>query len=350
MTDGKSSRPGGASRQGRMDPGFGALVISLDLEQHWGVRDWCRPTDPYANNLRDTPEIVPRLLRLFEQHEIAATWATVGALMAECRDEMIEFSPSVPASYIADELSAVGEPTGWNEEDDPLHYGLSLVQQIHSTSRQEVGSHTYFHFYCMEPGQSLAEFQADIASTSAIAAARGLRLESFVFPRNQDNPAYLAALLEAGLTCYRGHQRGFLYRSAPLRDQMRSWARVGRLVDNYVGVLGHYTSAWPALLEDNGLCNIPASRFLSPYRRILRVLEPARVRRISRSMDHAAQHHEIYHLWWHPHNFGGAIDENFRMLEKILSRFTANRTRHGMRSLTMAEVAATARTLAGGAS
>ena len=68
------------------NPGFGALVISLDFELHWGVRDK-RPVDgPYRENLLGAREAIPRMLDLFEEFGVAATWATVGFLFAKNRD------------------------------------------------------------------------------------------------------------------------------------------------------------------------------------------------------------------------------------------------------------------------
>ena len=61
-------------------PPFGALVISLDFELHWGVRDK-RPVDgPYRENLLGAREAIPQMLDLFEEFGVAATWATVGFL------------------------------------------------------------------------------------------------------------------------------------------------------------------------------------------------------------------------------------------------------------------------------
>ena len=53
----------------------------------------------------------------------------------------------------------------------------------------------------------------------------------------------------------------------------------------------------------------------------------------------AAVEKKIFHLWWHPHDFGLCTDENFAFLRKIMKAFVDCRDRHGMRSLTMAEAA-----------
>jgi hypothetical protein len=71
----------------------------------------------------------------------------------------------------------------------------------------------------------------------------------------------------------------------------------------------------------------------------LRALEPLRRRRLKSGLRAAARQGEIFHLWWHPHNFGINQEENFAALRDILDQFERLRQQHGMRSMTMAEVA-----------
>ena len=73
-----------------VDPGV--LVISLDFELHWGVRDLTPVDGPYRGNLLGAREAVPRMLELFERFEFGATWATVGFLFASTRDELERLS------------------------------------------------------------------------------------------------------------------------------------------------------------------------------------------------------------------------------------------------------------------
>jgi hypothetical protein len=56
-------------------------------------------------------------------------------------------------------------------------------------------------------------------------------------------------------------------------------------------------------------------------------------------MSRAAERKQLYHLWWHPHDFGARPDENFAVLIRILERFAALRKRHGMESVSMLEAA-----------
>jgi hypothetical protein len=87
------------------------------------------------------------------------------------------------------------------------------------------------------------------------------------------------------------------------------------------------------------MVNVPASRFLRPYMKALGFLEPLRLLRVKRAMTHAAKRGEVFHLWWHPHNFGVNQEQNFKNLESILSHYKKLRERHGMQSASMKDIA-----------
>jgi hypothetical protein len=48
---------------------------------------------------------------------------------------------------------------------------------------------------------------------------------------------------------------------------------------------------------------------------------------------------EIVHLYCHPHNFGGHLQENMAMLRAVLATVARYRESHGMQSLSMAGAA-----------
>ena len=109
-------------------------------------------------------------------------------------------------------------------------------------------------------------------------------------------------------------------------------------MDSYVNIIGHHIYGWDELLDSEGLCNIPATAFLRPYNSKLKVLEDLKLRRIKSSMKAAAQQGKIYHLWWHPHNFGSNLEENMNMLRSILKYYKSLSVKYGMESLSMKEV------------
>ena len=55
-------------------------------------------------------------------------------------------------------------------------------------------------------------------------------------------------------------------------------------------------------------------------------------------MTVAARKGIVYHLWWHPHNFGTFASENFHFLTEILRCFERLSARYRFRSLNMSEL------------
>jgi peptidoglycan/xylan/chitin deacetylase (PgdA/CDA1 family) len=326
-------------------PDFGAFVISLDFELHWGVRDTCPPHGPYRKNLLGSRMVIPQILDLFAKSGIAATWATVGFLFASSRAELEAFSPQLRPCYRKLALDPYREPVGETEEVDTLHFAPSIVRALQRTPRQEIGTHTFSHYYCTEPGQDKAAFEADLESAIRIARLFGVRPESIVFPRNQVNRAYRDVLLRKGILSYRGNQKSWIYRFSERRD--RRWIRAARLLDAHVPITGTNLHAWKHVVEADNLCNVPASLFLRPCIPGFRAMDALRLRRISECLKQAAQSKRIFHLWWHPHNFGAYPEANLEFLRRIVAVYRHWQARMGLRSMNMSEVAALARQEAG---
>lgn len=316
----------------------GALVISLDFELHWGVRDSKSVDGSYGGNLRGVWRAIPEILRVFQRWDIAATWATVGFLFAEDCNELRTYHPKVKPQYTNPRLDPYQEQIGYDSHDDPYHFALPLIRQIEATPHQEIACHTYCHFYCLEPGQDSVSFEHDLLQAAAIARSKGYHLRSIVFPRNQCNADYNKLLLKHGITCFRGNPKTWFFRDTKAAKET-GFKRALRLLDCYTKIGGHYTTAWSDIPVNDRLCNVPASLFLRPYSKTLRQLNSLRLRRISRAMSHAAQHGRVVHLWWHPHNFGLHLEANIEFLQQVLFNFDNLRRRYGMLSLTMAETA-----------
>src|ERR1700730_17118355 len=288
-------------------PGYGAFVISLDFELHWGVRDHERPNGPYGPNLLGARKAIPRLLEMFERFGIPATWAIVGFLFARSREERRKFEPALRPRYHDRSLDAYAEPIGNGEDDDPLHFAPSLIDQIQRCPQQEIATHTFSHHYCREPGQTVESFRADLNSAIAIAAERGIQFRSIIFPRNQVNPEYTQAVLDAGITCYRGSEQGGMNRGITRRERTLG-LRVGRVAATDIDLS-------------------------------LKRMEEKRLKRMTDQFRLAALEDAIFHIWFHPHNFGVNLEQNLGVLERILQEFAFAREHYGMRSLSMDAVA-----------
>ncbi len=327
-----------------LQPDFGAFVISLDFELHWGVRDHFTTTGEYRENLLGARRAVPAMLGLFEEFDVGATWATVGFLFAESKQELKNFEPAVLPDYANQNLSPYHELIGDDETVDPLHFAPSLIEQIKQTAKQEIGTHTFSHYYCLETGNTPQAFEADLQSAIEISKKIQIRPASIVFPRNQHNSDYDEILRRNQIFCYRGNQRAWMYQISETKQKHLLY-RAARLADNYLNVAGTHAFEWRNIWQ-NGLANVPASLFLRPVSRKLRSLEGLRKKRIANGLMDAAKNHRIFHLWWHPHNFGVNLNENIAFLRSILIEFQRLREQHSLRSLTMSEVAAEARAFA----
>ena len=320
----------------------GALVVSVDFELHWGVRDKTPASGGYRRNLLGVWTAVPATLQLLAAYGVAATWATVGLLLARDRAEQQRFAPAVRPRYRDARFDPYAEPVGEDEGADPLHFASGLIAQIRATPDQEIGTHTFSHYYCLEPGQTRDTFRADLRAAVAIGEAQGLRPRSIVFPRNQHNGAYDDVLREEGVLVYRGCQAGAPHRVSNGRDDAW-WMQAGRLVDSYAPLTGPQTTSWDGISRPDGTANVPASHFVRPYAPRLRQLEAPRRARIANSIRDAARRGRVVHIWWHDHNFGRYTSENLDFLRSLLDVYAACRDEHGMRSLNMAGAADAAR-------
>jgi hypothetical protein len=315
----------------------GALVISLDFELHWGMRDRVAATDQVTEMLSASRGMVTALAELFMERHVRATWATVGMLFASSAQEVERFRPTLRPEYLRAELNPYLEPIGATEEEDPSHLAGSLVDWLSQAPGQEVASHTFSHYYCLERGQDGEVFRADLAAATAIASSRRMRLRSLVLPRNQWRADFADVVLESGFECYRGPQPGWTTR-ARRAEEAGPVIRAARLAETYVGP-PIPTFDWNGIMEPSGLCNIPASAFLRPLSPSTRALEPLQRSRLLRGLRDAARRGRILHLWWHPHNFVAHPTANMAQLERLLDNVDVLRTTDGLRSLTMGDVA-----------
>lgn len=338
----RSQKPAEPAASINTDPGCshpppgGSFCISLDFELMWGVRDK-RTVEQYGANILGGREATLEMLDEFHKRRIRATWATVGLLFCETKDEMLASLPALKPSYANAVISNYSylDEVGENETRDPYYFGASLVDRIRDCPGQELATHTFSHYYCLEPGQTQAQFTDDLDAAIEVAARRGVTFRSIVFPRGQYDESAVAACARRDITIYRGSEAGWMYRPGGRADQTLP-RRAVRLADTYLSLSGPNTTR----AEANGTSiNVGASRFLRPYSRRLSRLEPLRLHRITRAMTHAARHDETFHLWWHPHNLGSDKPENLGALLHILDHFEKLCSEYGMRSCAMEDFA-----------
>jgi len=312
----------------------GYFVISLDFELMWGVRDK-KTISSYGENVLGVRRVIPMLLEIFEKYNVSATFATVGLLFCKDKKAMVGNIPEIQPQYFNTNLSPYKyiSEIGENERDDKYHYASSLIRLIQQYPNHEIGTHTYCHYYCLEKGQTTEAFDHDIKKAIAISKEYNIDIKTIIFPRNQYNDDYLKVCKNNGIENYRGNEKSWMYKPINGEDE-NLFRRFFRLADTYFNISGNNTVKIDECVE-NIMCNIPSSRFLRPYNAKLAILEPLRLKRIKDSMTHAARNNEIFHLWWHPHNFGLNLDENIAFLDKILQHYKHLHLQYKFQSLTM---------------
>ena len=228
---------------------------------------------------------------------------------------------------------------GDDEASDPEHLAGSLVDLVAATPGQEVASHTFSHFYCLEAGQHEEDLRADLAR----GPGHRRRARSAA---HQPGPA--AQPVEPPV-CRGGE--GERLQLLPWTPATHGATRPDRVAarDRSTGRPGWWTPteglappptfAWDAILQEDGLCDVPASAFLRPYAPGRRRLEPLRLHRLVTGLRHAARRGRVFHLWWHPHNFAAHPEESFAFLNQLLDEYDRLAEREGMQSLSMRDVA-----------
>lgn len=307
----------------------GALVISLDFELLWGVFDkvdW-REKKAYFRNTR---KVIPDILRLFEQYEISCTWATVGMLFNENWDEWNQNIPKLFPEYDTKKLSAYKYGNSiQSTETEEFCFAPDLIKQINETPGQEIGTHTYSHYYCLEPGQTPESFRADLEKSRELAQKLGINLRSLVFPRNQFNVDYLEVCREIGLKTVRINPDVWYWKNT---QQDSFTQKIFRTGDAYIGRKNKSYKDIPEIFQ--GITGQKASRLLRPNSG-KNFPDKLRIKRILSEISMAGRNKEVYHLWWHPHNFGGNPEKNLQELKIILKHFKICEKKFGFESKNM---------------
>tara|TARA_R100001369_G_scaffold92896_1_gene141045 strand:+ start:54167 stop:55132 length:966 start_codon:yes stop_codon:yes gene_type:complete len=312
----------------------GCLVISLDFELIWGVFDTV-DIDAKSQYFLNTRKVIPEILDLFSKSNIHATWASVGMLFNNDWKSWEDNQPSKLPHYTNVNLSSYSYGNTIKEEKyNSLCFAPELIMAIYNKTGQEMATHTYSHYYCLEDGQEKEAFKQDLKKAITLAADMGIDLKSLVFPRNQLRDEYLEICFEMGILNVRSNPDSWYW-----NDTSKSGltTKIARTADAYIN-LGKKSYPFSDLKLKKGLpLEQRASRFLRPIES-QSTLRNLKLKRIKKEMTAAAKNGEVYHLWWHPHNFGDQPKESLKDLSEIIKHFEFLRTKYGFQSLNMLEL------------
>lgn len=319
-----------------MKPKQAVLTLSLDFELHWGRFDRS-PVEGNEDYYLKTREAIPALLRLFSDYKVEATWATVGMLFGNGYREWKHYSPREKPGYLQPKYSAY-EWAKSAKHLEPLLFAPDLIEKIIQTPGQELGSHTFSHYYTLAAGQTGQHFRQDLQAAQRIAKEKfGLTLTSLVFPRNQFNPSYLKICREEGFLAVRSNPADWYW-----RDTSREWLikRILRTGDALLPIGKKSSYALSDIRQEQGSpILLPASRFLRPHQDHFPFINRWKLERVKNELATAAREGSVYHLWWHPHNHGTNPEESLECLKHILEHFQMLRRQYGMISKNMKNLA-----------
>jgi peptidoglycan/xylan/chitin deacetylase (PgdA/CDA1 family) len=315
------------------------FVVSLDFELYWGTRDFESLRD-YRNRITYAKQTITSLLNLFREYEIHATWATVGMLFLENRGELLEMLPSSQPNYTRPELSPYPQldSIGDNERTEPSCYAASAINEIQTIPFQEVGTHTFSHYYCLEEGQTRADFKSDLDSALQAAARRRVTISSIVFPRNQVNQDYLDDCRSRGILCYRGAGSSWMYTARKQADET-FLRRACRIVNSYWAISGFTSVPMHKIARQNLPFDFPGTSHFRPSLMITEPLRSFALRRIYRGLDYAVTNSHLYHFWLHPEDFFTDLQKKIEVLRKVLDYVSKLRAANKLESLNMSELA-----------
>lgn len=311
----------------------GTFALTFDTELIWGTFDRLPPT-AFDRTYPGVRHVIAKVLRLLDAYEIPATWAVVGHLFLEgctrCDDGIAHAElPTRPAvSWWADDWYARDPCTDVTR--DPLWYGPDVLDAIQGArTRHEIGCHSFGHAPYGNPAMTRAAVDADLDACVRVAAARGIVLRSFVFPRNCEG--HHEALAAHGFTAYRGAE--------PTRRE-----RMGGPLGRIARLAGHAVAVSPPVprpaMRLPGLWNVPASMLLLSNVGPRRLVPTAqRLAMVRSGLRRAAHTGGAFHLWTHPFNLASDPECLLGLLDRCLREVNTARGRGEIDVATMSAIA-----------
>jgi peptidoglycan/xylan/chitin deacetylase (PgdA/CDA1 family) len=308
----------------------GKFVFSLDFELFWGVLH-NRTIEDYGENLQSVLSTLPKVSKLFATFNARFTCAAVGMLYNNSWEDWSRNKPAILPTYLNSRLSTYNLENGYQKfVEESLLFQESLILLINQDGH-ELATHTYSHFFCLEPGATGQAFEADIQKAINIAKVHGNETVSIVFPRNQFSSEYLKICKQNGIQIYRGNPDSGLY-SKSKNPSLSLLKRFLRLLDSYINLTG--SNSFNVETDENGLVNVKASFFLrTPSSVRISLLRKLHLIRIQKAMTNAAKRKKTIHLWCHPHNITSSNDLAF--IEEILKHYKSLNQKYDFRASTM---------------
>jgi hypothetical protein len=297
----------------------GSFLISFDCEGNWGITDRQDRIESRFITRKGLLQAYLELLKLLDIYDMAATFAFVMAFVLR-DNERADWRPLLAdvscngRNWMKNfrRAEALGDMDGW--------FCPEALDMVLAAGRHEVGCHGFRHVPFTGSGVTEEVLRTELSCAREAASARGINLQTFVFPRNE--VAQPALLAEYGYRGFRNaHPR--LSRFGRIGNLLRECDVRERAQEEEAGV--------------SGLISIPGGCFIN-WQKGARRLVPRSVSRARwRSIiADAAQSDRVAAAFLHPHNL---IDgpNTLLLFEDILRLAAEYRDRKGLSVLTLAQ-------------
>jgi peptidoglycan/xylan/chitin deacetylase (PgdA/CDA1 family) len=277
------------------------FILSLDCEGKWGFCDQRSLSELGWITTKALTQCYRRLLNLFEEKEVRATFAFVGALTLSVDEysanrDWFEEGTEEHRRWLRgfNQEAQAGRFDGWFAPD--------LCDFVSSCTQHEIGSHGFTHLPLDQRETSRGAFHHEMALLCRLPNFNKALDKTFVFPRNQ--LGYVEDLAEYGFT---GYREALQFRPRP------------RAIKRLLSYASEFGSAAPqSHAVPQTPVAIPSGYFLN-WRAGARRMVPAAVTiaRWRTLIDEAVRQDGVVHLWSHPHNFISGVGM-FDLLSSVL--------------------------------
>lgn len=309
--------------------GNGLFVISLDYETMWGAIFNEPVYKGYKSRTIEIEKIINSILIIFSKYNIHATWAIVAAIACSGKEEACKFAPENINNLhtnktLTDFIKEI------DCENSKYYFQSYLISKISNTKNQEIGTHTFSHFYMYEHNNPENKINKELNISKKILEKFTKQVNTLVLPKNQVNELAIKEMKNQGIKNIRGIQ---------VSDRFNKRSQIGRImrfIDAYLPICGKNYYPKYEIIKD-GYFNVRASRFWRTYFNKLSIFEALKIIRIKKEMKIAARNGCVYHLWFHPHNLGTNVERNLIQLEEILRYYNELNKIYGFTSCTINE-------------
>lgn len=167
------------------------FCLSLDFELLIGYHDLSNTIyEKKKKEMTDVRVRIHELIDVLAKNGIECTWAVVSHLFLESCEGHDDYP----------DREWLFRDSGTSLDRDPLWYAPDLIERLVSSDVNfEIGCHSFSHAVFDKIGEDQARYE--LRMSEELAKDRGIKLKSFIFPRNRE--AHLGVLSAFGIQTYR---------------------------------------------------------------------------------------------------------------------------------------------------